>query len=284
MQDRLRFPITSEQCELLVAFEAATSMSALAKALHKDPSVISRGLQSLAETGVLEKVGHKWSLTPLGRQINNWTRTAASVQIKIFEQQSTSRFLSAKLPSLDKNTALIVIGVQNGFDDSSWGARNNFHAEQHIELLLQSWRKQSRSIYHIQHLSKEPSSPLRPGTLGADFKPFAKPRPGETILQKSTNSAFAGTQLENILREKTHDSLVVAGFSTNHCIDATVRAAGDLGFSVFVVSDACVSFDRISIHGERIKADETHKVVMANLNQEFATVVDAQILLDLAST
>ena len=118
MQDRIKFPLTSEQCELLVAFEAASSLTDLAKAMHRDASVISRNLQGLSETGVLEKHGNKWVLTALGRQVNNWTRTVANSQMKIFDQQTKARFLNSKLPSLTADTALVLVGVQSGFEDS----------------------------------------------------------------------------------------------------------------------------------------------------------------------
>lgn len=279
MHERLRFPLSSEQCELLVAFEAATSLADLARAMHKDASVISRNLQGLAESGVLAKQGARWALTALGRQVNNWTRTVAESQHKIFDQQSKARFLDAKLPAVTASTALLLLGVQNGFADHLWGTRNNVHAEDNIERLLAAWRAARRPVYHVRHLSKEPASPLKPGTVGAEFRPFAAPVVGEAVLEKSVNSAFGAGPLEARLRADGHMSLVIVGFTTNHCVDATARAAGDLGFSVFVVADACVAFDRAGIDGRLVKADETHRVVMANLNQEFATVTDTESLI-----
>lgn len=282
MQDRVKFPLTSEQCELLVAFETAESLTHLAKAMHKDASVISRSLQRLAETKVLEKNGNRWILTPLGRQVNNWTRTVATSQIKIFDQQSISRLLLAALPSVTSETALVLIGVQNGFENPAWGVRNNLHAEDNISKLIEVWRLANRPIYHIQHHSKEPTSPLKPGTRGAEFRSFASPIGNEVVVIKSANSAFVGTNFESLLRERGHQSIVIAGFTTNHCVDATTRSAGDLGFSVFVVSDACVAFDRASMDGSLVKADETQRVVMSNLNQEFATVIDTATLLEVS--
>ena len=279
MQDRIRFPLTSDQCELLVAFEAAGSLAQLAKMVHKDPSVVSRNLQSLGDTGVIAKLGKRWTLTPLGRQINNWTRSVAASQQKILGQASRLRLTGGRLPALTPVTALLLIGVQNGWDDVAWGARNNGGAEDILEALLDAWRTHGRPVYHIPHHSREPSSPLRPGTVGAAFKPCSVPRPGEDIVPKSVNSAFVSTPLEALLRQRGHDTVVIAGFSTNHCVDATTRSAGDLGFSAFVVADACISFERAAPDGTVVRAEDTHRVVMANLNQEFAVVVSAAALL-----
>ncbi len=53
----LRFALTSEQLELLLAFENATSLGHLAELIARDPSVVSRNLQRVAESyPVLKKV------------------------------------------------------------------------------------------------------------------------------------------------------------------------------------------------------------------------------------
>ncbi len=53
-----------------------------------------------------------------------------------------------------KKTALLVIDVQKGFDDPSWGKRNNPDAESNIALLLSEWRKHELPIIHIRHCSE----------------------------------------------------------------------------------------------------------------------------------
>ncbi len=277
MQERLVFPLSSEQCELLVAFEGAGSLTALSQLMRRDVSVISRSLQTLAATGVIEKQNNRWTITPLGRQVSNWTRAAVATQTQIL--QGSLRSTTLRMPSIDERTALIVIGAQHGFDDPARGARNNLQAEHNIARLLTAWRTAKRPIYHVPHHSREPQSPLRAGTRGSEFKSEAQPQPGEEVIAKSTNSAFADTSLTSTLRDRGQSVLVIAGFTTNHCVDATARAAGDLGFSAIVVSDACVAYDRAADSGSIVKADDTHRVVMANLHREFALVVDTDAAL-----
>ena len=104
-------------------------------------------------------------------------------------------------------TALVLIDLQKAIDHSKWrqhGDRNNFEAEANIAHLLEAWRKNQRPIYHIRHDSIEPESPYRPHRLGNEFKPFAAPHPGETVIAKQTNSAFIGTTLESALRAAGH--------------------------------------------------------------------------------
>ena len=76
---------------------------------------------------------------------------------------------------LDSNTALILIDVQQGFDDPRWGRRNNPEAEQTIALLLDCWRSAGRPVVHVRHDSQADRSVLRPGNPGNDFKQEATP-------------------------------------------------------------------------------------------------------------
>lgn len=79
-----RFALASEDCELLLAFESHPRVPALAKALRRDPSVVSRRLRDLASRApVLEKSGPHWRLTALGRTVNRWSAEAASEQARL---------------------------------------------------------------------------------------------------------------------------------------------------------------------------------------------------------
>lgn len=126
------------------------------------------------------------------------------------------------------STALLLIDVQQGLDEPRWGARNNPDAEQRIADLLAAWRDASWPVIHVQHLSTEPDSPLRPDRPGNAFKPEALPIEGEPVFQKNVNSAFIGTNLETHLRDRGIDSLVIAGITTDHCVSSTTRMAGNL--------------------------------------------------------
>lgn len=145
--------------------------------------------------------------------------------------------------------------------------------------LLAAWRKAGHPVIHVQHMSVEPDSPLRPELPGNALKPETLPHPGETLFQKRVNSAFIGTGLEQHLRSAGISALVIAGLTTDHCISSTARTASDLGFDVTVVSDATATHDRIGPGGEPIGADEMHRTALASLSQEFATILTTDQLL-----
>ena len=69
--------------------------------------------------------------------------------------------------------ALIVVDVQQGFDDSvHWGPRNNPDCESNIAVLIEAWREHRQPVVFVRHDSTEPDSPLRPGTPGNAFQPY----------------------------------------------------------------------------------------------------------------
>lgn len=173
----------------------------------------------------------------------------------------------------DLAAALIIIDVQKGIDDPSWGRRNNPEAEANIARLLDVWRAGAKPIFHIKHNSTEPNSAYRPGQPGNDFKPEAFPLPGETIVEKTTNSAFIGTDLEQRLRSRGIDTIVVTGVITNNSVEATVRMAGNLGFITYLVSDATSTADKRGLDGRIWSAADVHALSLANMHGEYATVI-----------
>lgn len=176
-------------------------------------------------------------------------------------------------------TALLVIDVQQGFDDPSWGRRNNLGMETRVAELLAAWRGGRRPVLHARHMSTWPGSPLRPGQPGNELKAETAPRPGEPVIEKSVNSCFIGTALDEELRGAGIAGLVLAGLTTNHCVSTTARMAGNLGYAVWVVSDATAAFDRTGPDGAQYPAELVHAMALSDLHGEFAEVVDTRTLL-----
>lgn len=179
--------------------------------------------------------------------------------------------------------ALIVIDVQKSIDapyHAAHGPRNNPEAERNIARLLSAWRLSGRAVIHIRHDSTSLTSSYRPGQEGNEFKDEVMPLADETIVPKRTNSAFIGTDLQERLEDAGLRTLVFTGVSTNNSVEATVRMAGNLGFEVYVVADACFTFARPDFQGRLRSADEVHAMSLANLEGEYCSVITTDAVLE----
>lgn len=105
----------------------------------------------------------------------------------------------------------------------------------------------------------------RAGQKGSSFY-GPQPAPGELVVSKTRYSAFVGTDLDQRLRDMGVDTLVVAGLTTECCVDSSVRDGFDLDYHVFVAADACAAYEA-DIHAASLK-------VMA-LNSAILTDTDA---------
>ena len=170
---------------------------------------------------------------------------------------------------MSNRNALLIIDVQEGLDDPSYGERNNPHAESNMARLLAAWRDKDALVVHVQHNSISPNSPLRPECPGNAIKPAVAPRDGEPLFQKTVNSAFIGTGLESYLRQQGVQSLTIVGLTTDHCVSTSVRMAANLGFDVALVSDATATFERRSKDGRHYSAEDMHTVNLMSLEGEF---------------
>jgi nicotinamidase-related amidase len=165
------------------------------------------------------------------------------------------------------STALIVIDVQRGFDDPSWGHRNNPGAEANIAALVAGWRAADRPVVLVHHDSLTPGSPLAAGTPGNAFAPVLDDARPALVFGKHVNSAFHGeVDLDAWLREHGIEKVVLAGIQTNMCVETTARVGGNLGHDVTVAIDATFTFDLAGPDGTLLTADELARATAVNLH------------------
>jgi nicotinamidase-related amidase len=77
----------------------------------------------------------------------------------------------------------------------------------------------------------------------AEIHPDIAPAPGDPVFTKKRVSAFAGTDLDLVLRSSGIRRLVLAGIATSGCVLSTVRQAFDLDYRLTVLSDGCLDAD-----------------------------------------
>ena len=169
-------------------------------------------------------------------------------------------------------TALLIIDMQKGMLSPGLPPRNNVDAEDNIGRLLAAWRERDQPVVLVRHISRSPTSVFAPGQSGAKFQERFTPLAHEHVVEKNVPDAFINTGLERWLHARGIRRVVIAGVSTNNSVEATARTAGNLGFSVVVVADACFTFDKADFGGTLRRAEEVHLMALANLHGEYAEV------------
>lgn len=164
-----------------------------------------------------------------------------------------------------ENAALLVVDVQQGFDDRSWGPRDNPMADANIKQLIAHWRDSRRPIVVVRHDSRLEHSPLHPDRPGNALKPYVAAAPAALVVAKAVNSAFYGEpDLDLWLTTSGIDQVVIVGIQTNMCCETTARMAGNLGYDVVFVTDAMHTFDLEGPDGV-VTAAELGRMTAVNL-------------------
>ncbi len=107
------------------------------------------------------------------------------------------------------------------------------------------------------------------GTWDMELVDELQPVDGDFVIDKNRCSSFYGTRLEPILTSMGIQRLVVAGVTTNMCVETTVRDASQRDYQVFVVADACGELE-----------EERHRVSLRTMGFGFARVVGVSDVVD----
>ncbi len=182
------------------------------------------------------------------------------------------------------NPALLLIDIQQGFDDPYWGERNNPDFENNVTTLLSHWRKQGAPVIHVKHNSTTDGSPLRLELPGNAIYDFATPIHDEPVFEKNVNSAFIGTNLADHLASIGNPPIVMVGMTSDQCVNTTVRMAGNLGYESYMVSDGTATFNKTDHNGKLFTAEQLHEAALASIHEEFATVISTLEALQLCTT
>lgn len=131
----------------------------------------------------------------------------------------------------------------------------------------------------MQHIASDPALGFfLPDTTGAEIHETVLPLETETVIIKNFPNSFLETGLESKLRENGVTKIVVVGMMTHMCIDATVRAAVDLGFEAVLIEDACATRD-LSYGNKTVPAEQVHYAFVSALNGMYANVTSTDAFL-----
>jgi nicotinamidase-related amidase len=163
-------------------------------------------------------------------------------------------------------TALLIIDIQNDyFPGGKYPLVKPLEAAQKAYMILQCFRESGAPHVHIQHVSLEPDATFFiSGDRGTDIHDSVAHFEGEPIVYKHEPNSFLNTNLLELLQSWEIERVVITGMMTHMCVDATARAAVDLGFQVIVAEDACATRD-LKYGDTTIPAEQVHKAFLAAL-------------------
>jgi nicotinamidase-related amidase len=172
------------------------------------------------------------------------------------------------------SSALIIVDIQNDyFPGGRMTLEGIDRAAANARRLLDHFRNTGQPMFHIQHTWEDPSAPFFvAGTPGAAIHESVAPQPGEPVVIKHFPNSFRESTLLDGLRSAGAKQLTICGAMSHMCIDATTRAAADLGFDCVVAHDACATRD-VEFEGNKVAAAEVHSAFMSALGFAYAKVM-----------
>lgn len=178
---------------------------------------------------------------------------------------------------MEIKTALLLIDIQNDYFEGGMNPlEGSLEAGLNAQKLLFHFRKHSLPVIHIRHISNRPGSTFfLPDTEGADIHQCVSPTGGEEIVRKHFPNSFFQTNLLNLLKSKEITNLVICGMMTHMCVDATVRAAKDLGYNSVLIEDACATKD-LKFKERTVKATDVQIAFLSALAPFYSTVVSTE--------
>ncbi len=187
---------------------------------------------------------------------------------------STVNFAFAQTTKNKKmNKALIIIDIQNDyFEKGTMTLVNSDKASENALLVLEQFRKEKLPIIHIQHIADQPNATFFiPNTEGVKIHKNVQPLGEEKVIVKHYPNSFRETELLSYLKANNITDLTICGMMTHMCIDATTRAAYDLGFNCIVVGDACATKD-LDLNAHTVKAKDVQTAFLSALDGTYADV------------
>lgn len=134
-------------------------------------------------------------------------------------------------------TALLIIDVQNGMFFEEDPVYNSKTLVKNLKVLLEKARDSRTPVIYVQHNERE-GSPLATGSPGWEIYSDIAPHDGDLIIQKWTPDSFYQTPLDEELKKRGIQALVISGIQTEICVDTTTRSAFSHGYDVTLVTDA----------------------------------------------
>ncbi len=176
------------------------------------------------------------------------------------------------------NRAILVVDLQNEYwPTGNFPLMGIEAAAANAARVITHARDKGDLVVNIRH--EMPGGPIFvPGSDGAQINAAVQPGADEPVITKNFPNSFRETGLDDLLRENGIEDVVVIGAMSHMCVDATTRAANDLGYRTVTVHDACATRD-LGFGGVTTPAAQVHAAFMAALAFLYGEVIGTDELL-----
>jgi nicotinamidase-related amidase len=153
-----------------------------------------------------------------------------------------------------EKTALVLIDLQNGIVAVPTAPYASAEVVEKSRLLAEAFRAKGAPVIYVRvntgdllHLPvdaphRDPNAPPPPA-IASEIVAEAGFQAGDLLITKRHWGAFAGTDLEQQLKHRGIETVVLGGIATNFGVESTARQGTGLGFAFVIVEDACTSLD-----------------------------------------
>ena len=177
-------------------------------------------------------------------------------------------------PSKLSDSALVLIDCQNEYVSGVLALPAVAPALAEAAKVLARARDAGTPVVHVVHHGRPGGGVFDPDGPSSEIAPQLAAVEGEAQVTKALPNAFAGTNLDDILKATGKKELILVGFMTHMCISATARVATDLGYRVSIVADATATRDLPGPGGDGVVgAEDLKRVELAALADRFAIIV-----------
>jgi nicotinamidase-related amidase len=156
-------------------------------------------------------------------------------------------------PLIPDRTALLIVDVQIGLFQSEPPPFAAAEVINNINELASKARQAGALVVFFQH-DGSPEDGIEPESQGWQLDPRLRVASTDHVLRKAACDAFYRTELKHLLSGAGVETVVLAGYATDFCIDATVRNATSRDLNVIVAADAHTTQD-----GPVIKAEQARR-------------------------
>jgi nicotinamidase-related amidase len=173
--------------------------------------------------------------------------------------------------------ALLVIDAQNEYFDGKWPVPNGEEALNHIERAIDASQHAGAIVIYVQHAVLRPERGVfLPGTHGFELHPRLHPRANDPRVVKNYPGSFTKTDLEDILRQRGVETLVISGYMTHMCCDTTAREGFHRDYRVLFLDDATATRDGQHSTFGKIDHRDLHRTTLITQASTFSQVLSTE--------